>query len=58
MPGEFPVIGEVTAGRVADFVVQSKTVARITTGAPVPPGADAVIKVSDIIEDNQFLCFL
>jgi len=39
------VIGEVTAGRVADFVVGSKTVARITTGAPVPPGADSVIKV-------------
>ena len=45
MPGEYPVIGEVTAGRVADFVVGSKTVARITTGAPVPPGADSVIKV-------------
>lgn len=45
MPGTFPVVGEVKAGRVADFEVKPGTVARITTGAPVPAGADAVIKV-------------
>jgi gephyrin len=45
VPGELPVIGEITAGRVADFTVESKTVARIMTGAPIPNGADAVIKV-------------
>jgi len=45
MPGEYPVIGEVMAGQVANFVVTPKTVARITTGAAVPEGANAVIKV-------------
>eukprot|EP01087_Luapelamoeba_hula_P013981 TRINITY_DN4037_c0_g1_i1.p1 TRINITY_DN4037_c0_g1~~TRINITY_DN4037_c0_g1_i1.p1 ORF type:complete len:473 (-),score=58.19 TRINITY_DN4037_c0_g1_i1:17-1435(-) len=42
---ELNVIGEVMAGRVADFKVVPGTCARITTGAPIPPGADAVIKV-------------
>ena len=42
-PGEYPVIGEVTAGRMADFTVFPGNVAYITTGAPLPVGADAVI---------------
>lgn len=46
-PGNYPVIGEVTAGRVADFTVQPGSVAYITTGAPVPPGADAVVMVEE-----------
>jgi gephyrin len=46
-PGEFPIIGEVTAGRVADFVVKPGTVAYITTGAPLPAGADAVVMVEE-----------
>lgn len=46
-PGTYPVIGEVTAGRVADFSVAAGQVAYITTGAPMPAGADAVIMVED-----------
>ena len=46
-PGDYPVAGEVTAGRVADFTVQPGTVAYITTGAPVPLGADAVVMVEE-----------
>lgn len=46
-PGDYPVIGSVTAGRVADFYVQPGTVAYITTGAPMPPGADAVVMVEE-----------
>jgi len=44
-PGTYPVIGEVTAGRMADFVVTPGTLAYITTGAPLPPGANAVVMV-------------
>lgn len=44
-PGTYPLIGEVTAGRVADFAVTPGTVAYITTGAAMPPGADAVVMV-------------
>lgn len=39
------LIGEQMAGRATDLVVQPGTAVRITTGAPVPPGADAVVKV-------------
>ena len=39
------LIGEQLAGYIADIVVRPGTVARITTGAPLPPGADAVVMV-------------
>ena len=46
-PGDYPVLGDVTAGQVADFTISSGTVAYITTGAPVPAGADAVVMVEE-----------
>jgi gephyrin len=46
-PGDYPVVGSVTAGRVADFHVQPGTIAYITTGAPLPAGADAVVMVEE-----------
>ena len=46
-PGDFPVVGAVTAGHVPDFRVQPGSVAYITTGAPLPPGADAVVMVEE-----------
>lgn len=46
-PGDYPVVGEVTAGRLADFTVTPGSVAYITTGAPLPPGADAVVMVEE-----------
>ncbi len=39
------LIGEQLAGYIADIVVRPGTVARITTGSPLPPGADAVVMV-------------
>lgn len=45
--GEYPIVGEVTAGRIADFIVTRGTAAYITTGAPLPPGADAVVMVEE-----------
>jgi gephyrin len=46
-PGVYPLVGEVTAGRTPDFTVQPGQVAYITTGAPLPPGADAVVMVEE-----------
>lgn len=46
-PGDYPLVGSVTAGRVADFVVPPGSVAYITTGAPMPEGADAVVMVEE-----------
>ena len=39
------LVGEQTAGYFADLRVEPGTCVRITTGAPMPPGADAVIMV-------------
>ena len=46
-PGEYPLAGEVRAGVLADFRVTPGTVAYITTGAPMPEGADAVVMVEE-----------
>jgi len=45
--GEFEVAGNSRTGVLSDVVMQPGTVVYITTGAPVPPGADAVIQVED-----------
>lgn len=49
-PGVYPVVGAVTAGRIAGFTVTPGTVAYITTGAPLPPGADAVVMIEETAE--------
>jgi gephyrin len=46
-PGWYPIVGKVTAGRVPAAPLQSGEVAYITTGAPVPDGADAVVMVEE-----------
>ena len=44
-PARLDVIGEVAAGQAPDTAVRRGTAIRIATGAPVPPGADAVVPV-------------
>ena len=44
-PAQLEVIGEVRAGQPPETTVRHGTAVRIATGAPVPPGADAVIPV-------------
>lgn len=44
-PPRLCVTGGVAAGYVADHAVQEGTAMRIMTGAPIPPGADAVIQI-------------
>ncbi len=44
-PPRLRVTGGVAAGYVADHEVQEGTAMRIMTGAPIPPGADAVIQI-------------
>lgn len=46
-PGEYPLVGEVRAGALANFAVAPGLVAYITTGAPLPAGADAVVMVEE-----------
>lgn len=44
-PPRLRVTGSVAAGYVATHAVEEGTAMRIMTGAPVPPGADAVIQI-------------
>ncbi|XP_062171703.1 molybdopterin biosynthesis protein CNX1 isoform X3 [Alnus glutinosa] len=47
-PGDYPVIAEARAGNDGVGVtVTSGTVAYVTTGGPIPDGADAVVQVED-----------
>ena len=45
--GEFDVIGESRAGRMDNIEVTQQSVVYITTGAPLPKGADAVVQIED-----------
>jgi molybdopterin molybdotransferase len=47
------VVGEVAAGADPAVSVEPGTAARIMTGAPVPPGADAVVPVEHVEEDGE-----
>jgi molybdopterin molybdotransferase len=46
-PARLEVVGEVRAGRAPDTEVRRGTAVRIATGAPIPPGADAVVPVEE-----------
>src|SRR5438270_8829107 len=41
--GDRRYLGEQMAGAVSGLAVEAGTAVRITTGAPVPPGADAIV---------------
>ncbi len=49
-PVTLQVIGDVAAGYVATRAVEPGTALRIMTGAPVPPGADTVVRFEDTSE--------
>ncbi len=49
-PVELHVIGDIAAGAVMTTELRQGEAARIMTGAPMPPGADAVIPVEDTNE--------
>ncbi|KAJ0395380.1 hypothetical protein P43SY_002956 [Pythium insidiosum] len=45
--GEFPVVNRIAAGDAPTGAISAGQVAYITTGSPVPEGADAVVKIED-----------
>jgi molybdopterin molybdotransferase len=47
------VVGQVAAGQWPDRAVEAGTAVRIFTGAPVPPGADAVVPQEDVVETPE-----
>ena len=52
-PRTLRVIGTVAAGVVSQLEVEPGTAIRIMTGAPVPDGADAVVKFEDTDESDR-----
>jgi molybdopterin molybdotransferase len=46
-PVTLPVVGDIAAGSTTPYTVQPGLCVRIMTGAPVPPGADAVVPLED-----------
>ncbi|MCB0178698.1 MAG: molybdopterin molybdotransferase MoeA [Anaerolineae bacterium] len=46
-PGRRRIVGDQAAGYMAEVEIEPGTSARVTTGAPIPPGADAVVMVEE-----------
>jgi molybdopterin molybdotransferase len=49
-PVTLRVVADIAAGAVSDVTLHPGTAARIMTGAPLPPGADAVVPVEETNE--------
>ena len=56
-PAGLPVAFEVAAGGAPDRALAAGEVARIFTGAPIPPGADAVVRQEDVERDATLARF-
>jgi len=52
-PGELTLAGEVSAGSEATVALAAGTTQRIMTGAPLPPGADAVAPLEVVVEADD-----
>lgn len=47
------IVGDVAAGRPAVVEVEDGQAVKIMTGAPMPPGADTVVRVEDTVEEGN-----
>jgi molybdopterin molybdotransferase len=52
LPGDLPVAGEVRAGQAARMKLEAGQAIEIMTGAPIPPGADAVVMVEHTVRQG------
>lgn len=52
-PKTLPVIGEIAAGSFPEIKLDPKTAIRIMTGAPIPAGADTIVRFEDTDEDHR-----
>ncbi|HUU85537.1 MAG TPA: gephyrin-like molybdotransferase Glp [Phycisphaerae bacterium] len=53
VPAALQVVGRVAAGAVAERAVEPGEAMQINTGAPIPPGCDAVVRVEDTQTDGN-----
>ena len=54
-PARLRVVGEVAAGHVSRVRVEPGTAVRIMTGAPLPAGADTVVRFEDTRRDGDWV---
>ncbi|HIP95991.1 MAG TPA: molybdopterin molybdenumtransferase MoeA [Anaerolineae bacterium] len=54
-PKRLHIIGDLAAGYVTETEVTPGTAIRIMTGAPIPPGADAVVRFEDTERDGEWV---
>ena len=47
------IIGEISAGNFKDYIIDVDSAVRIMTGGKIPQGANAVVPIEDIIEDQD-----
>jgi len=52
------IVGELTAGQIADRPVGPGETMQIMTGAPIPAGADAVLRIEDAVIDGETVRFV
>ena len=57
-PIQLKVIGDLPAGFISSKTVEKGQAIRIMTGAPIPKGADSVIRVEDTRNENGFVTIL
>lgn len=54
-PKRLRIIGDLAAGYVTETEVTPGTAIRIMTGAPIPPGADTVVRFEDTERDGEWV---
>lgn len=54
-PARLRVVYDLAAGYTSDVPVAPGTAIRIMTGAPIPPGADAVVQFEDTAQDGEWV---
>ncbi|MGC8645379.1 MAG: molybdopterin molybdotransferase MoeA [Thermoplasmata archaeon] len=52
-PAAFKIIGEITASSVPSLIVKKGEAVRISTGGPIPKGADSVVMKEEAEEDGD-----
>jgi molybdenum cofactor synthesis domain-containing protein len=57
-PGSRRIVGDQMAGYMAEVRIEPGTAARVTTGAPIPPGADTMVMVEQTEETNGLVQIL
>ncbi len=51
LPATLRIAGRIAAGATAECELHNGEAVQINTGAPIPPGADAVVRVEDTVSD-------